>query len=40
MYSACESDGYVQPVLTLSSPYSAPLTVRVRERSITAYGEL
>ena len=39
-YSVYENDGFVQPVLVLSSPYSIDFTVRIRENSITAYGEL
>ena len=39
-YSVYENDGYVQPVLVLSKPYSSDFTITIREDSGTASGEL
>ena len=38
-YSVNEDDGVVQPVLVLSNPSSANITVRVRDNSNNATGE-
>ena len=38
-YSAYENDGYVQPILVLTKPYSSDLTVTIRADSVTASGK-
>ena len=38
-YSVYENDGYVQPVLVLTKPYSIDFTITIQEDSITASGE-
>jgi len=39
IYSVAESDGSVQPILTLSKPSPCHITIRVKARDITAIGE-